>query len=543
MTKNKLHSINLLIILFMSILYSVPLFMKNGVIHYADQDTIFHLSRIIGLSNVWESPVNFNNFHNHGTMMNNFYPWLTLYPAYMLFKLTNNLTISYQIYYFAVTIVTMLIAYYSMHVVKKNPFISLIFALTYSFAAYRTSDIFQRASLGEVLALTFLPLILAGCIEVFFGNYHYWTLITIGMTLVLYSHLLSVMMIAVIMSVAILFSFYFWDNKWKRIQSLFYATICTLFLSIGFLLPFIQQNFSQEVKVPNPRLLVGMSPFEMIGLMINNNLYGYTIGSMIFVSVFYTLFKVKQLNNIDKSILYFGVIILLLSTNLFPWKILDNTPFASIQFVWRLNIFSTLFIAYSASVAFCHNMFSNSANWKKIMTYSLLLITLHASSLINLYYASKDYQTLLTEDIIFESASTYFHTDYANKDSVLYSEVTQNNLYFLDEMPVEVVYDHTDSIFTIKVDNPKNSSGNLITPIYRYLGQDIKVNNIESKSTLSRFGTTEVVVPPGQSIIEISYHYTTLAVISKILNGIFAIGFIIYIYFAKKRRKLLLSEA
>ena len=61
-------------------------------------------------------------------------------------------------------------------------------------------------------------------------------------------------------------------------------------------------------------------------------------------------------------------------------------------------------------------------------------------------------------------------------------------------MPVEVVYDHTDSIFTIRVDNPKNSSGNLITPIYRYLGQDIKVNNIESKSTLSRFGTTEVVV-------------------------------------------------
>ena len=110
-------------------------------------------------------------------------------------------------------------------------------------------------------------------------------------------------------------------------------------------------------------------------------------------------------------------------------------------------------------------------------------------------------------------------------------------------MPVEVVYAHTDSIFTIRVDNPKNYSGNLITPIYRYLGQDIKVNNIESKSTLSRFGTTEVVVPPGQSIIEISYHYTTLAVISKILNGIFAIGFIIYIYFTKKRRKLLLSEA
>ncbi|BDP59641.1 hypothetical protein EfmJHP38_05790 [Enterococcus faecium] len=62
-----------------------------------NQDTYFHLSRIIGLDNVWSSPVNFNNFDHHGTMMNIFYPWLTLYPAFLFYKMMGNLVLSYNI--------------------------------------------------------------------------------------------------------------------------------------------------------------------------------------------------------------------------------------------------------------------------------------------------------------------------------------------------------------------------------------------------------------------------------------------------------------
>ncbi len=86
--------------LFLSFAYVIPLFMSKGIYHSVNQDTYFHLSRIIGLDNVWSSPVNFNNFDHHGTMMNIFYPWLTLYPAFLFYKMMGNLVLSYNIYYF-----------------------------------------------------------------------------------------------------------------------------------------------------------------------------------------------------------------------------------------------------------------------------------------------------------------------------------------------------------------------------------------------------------------------------------------------------------
>jgi hypothetical protein len=526
--------------LLMSILYSIPLFLDNVVIHNADQDTLFHLSRIIGLSNVWESPVNFNTFHHHGTMMNNFYPWITLYPAFILFKITNSLTLSYQIYYFLITLLTMLIAYYSMNTLKKGPLSSIIFALIYSFAAYRSTDIFQRASLGEAVALTFLPLILAGCIAVFSGNHRYWILITIGMSFVLYSHLLSVAMIAVFMGIAFLLTFPFWNNKKKRITALVYATISTLLLSGGFLVPFIQQSFAQTLKVPNPGTLIGTPPSDMLGKILNNDLSGYTIGLVLFLSVFFTLSRFKYLNKTDKFIYYFGLSVLVLSTSLFPWDFLQNTPFASIQFVWRLSTFSTLFIAYSASAVFDQSNVPASLTLKNISIYILFLIglvALHQYSINNLYNSGKDSQLQLTEDIIVEKASSYLHTDYANKDSILYPEVIQNHLYFLNDEVIEPTYSYTDSIFTIVINNPNITEGRFITPIYRYLGQDIKLNGQDASSTLSRFGTTELIVPPGESTVEITYHYTALAIFSKIANGIFAAIFLVYLHLTKNKRR------
>lgn len=537
MTKKKNHIFNLLIILLMSIIYSIPLFMTKGIVHNADQDTVFHLSRIIGLSNVWESPVNFNNFHNNGTIMNIFYPWLTIYPAYLFYKISNSLILAYRLYYFFITLTTMLISYYAINIIKKNQFISLVFALTYSFAAYRSTDIFQRASLGEAVALTFLPLLLAGCYEVFFGNYRHWYLITIGMTFILYSHLLSVAMIIAVMGIAIVLTLYYWNEKIKRILSLFYATICTLLLSLGFLVPFLQQSKAQELKVPNATSLSGMNPFEMLSSILNNNLAGYTIGLVIFLCIFVTLFKFDKLNKADSFIFFYGITILIISSSLFPWKLLDETPFTNLQFVWRLNIFSTLFLAYSFSIAFSSGSINNSIMWKRIISYSLILITLHASATINLYYSGKDAQTLLTEDIVFDRASAYYHTDYANKESILHPEITQNNMYFLNEKPTNVEYSYTDSIFTIKVNNTEKASKNLITPLYKYLGQDVTVNGKREQSFLSNYGTTEIIIPSGESTIEISYHYTTLTILSRILSGVFVIGFVALVYSINRKNR------
>lgn len=325
--------------LFLSFAYVIPLFMSMGIYHSVNQDTYFHLSRIIGLDNVWSSPVNFNNFDHHGTMMNIFYPWLTLYPAFLFYKMMGNLVLSYNIYYFFITFLTMVVSYFSMKQIKNNRYISLLFSIIYTFSAYRAIDIFHRASLGEAVALTFLPLILMGCYEIYIRDYQKWYWLSIGMTLVVYTHLLSVAMVSVFIGGTLFLSFYFWDQKIARLLSLLKATVLTFFLSAGFLIPFIQQSRAQELKVPLGKELSGMAPSDMLTHILNNNYNNYTIGLFLFLGLIGAFIFIKKLTADDLFIFFLGVFVLFCSTNLFPWQLFNHTPVKSLQFVWRLNGF------------------------------------------------------------------------------------------------------------------------------------------------------------------------------------------------------------
>ena len=51
------------ILLFLTgILYYVPRFLMEGIPHYLNEDTYFHLNRVIGLRNVFHSPIHYLNF-------------------------------------------------------------------------------------------------------------------------------------------------------------------------------------------------------------------------------------------------------------------------------------------------------------------------------------------------------------------------------------------------------------------------------------------------------------------------------------------------
>ncbi|HDU0570573.1 TPA: hypothetical protein RD739_002963, partial [Enterococcus faecium] len=227
---------------------------------------------------------------------------------------------------------------------------SLLFSIIYTFSAYRAIDIFHRASLGEAVALTFLPLILMGCYEIYIRDYQKWYWLSIGMTLVVYTHLLSVAMVSVFIGGTLFLSFYFWDQKIARLLSLLKATVLTFFLSAGFLIPFIQQSRAQELKVPLGKELSGMAPSDMLTHILNNNYNNYTIGLFLFLGLIGAFIFIKKLTADDLFIFFLGVFVLFCSTNLFPWQLFNHTPVKSLQFVWRLNGFSSLFIAYTMSI-------------------------------------------------------------------------------------------------------------------------------------------------------------------------------------------------
>ncbi|EKG9127285.1 hypothetical protein AAFB30_000866 [Enterococcus faecium] len=536
MKKNKNQIIDIIFMLFLSFAYVIPLFMSKGIYYSVNQDTYFHLSRIIGLDNVWSSPVNFNNFDHHGTMMNIFYPWLTLYPAFLFYKMMGNLVLGYNIYYFFITFLTMVVSYFSMKQIKNNRYISLLFSIIYTFSAYRAIDIFHRASLGEAVALTFLPLILMGCYEIYIRDYQKWYWLSIGMTLVVYTHLLSVAMVSVFIGGTLFLSFYFWDQKIARLLSLLKATALTFFLSAGFLIPFIQQSRAQELKVPLGKELSGMAPSDMLTHILNNNYNNYTIGLFLFLGLIGAFIFIKKLTADDLFIFFLGVFVLFCSTNLFPWQLFNHTPVKSLQFVWRLNGFSSLFIAYTMSIVIYY-IFSTKNNSWKIMVFTFLALILHLSGVSNSIHANKDSLTLIAPEDAVAIAENYNHTDYANKESIYHPDMINNDQYLLGNQEINPTTHFMSNKLTIELDNSNNKNTVLTTPIYRYKGQVASINGKLVQTKLSKFGTTELTIPPGINKVVITYQYTKLAIASRYLSIVTLILFLLYRFTFSKQKQ------
>lgn len=527
MSDKKKYIISFMLILFFSVIYMLPSIITKNIYHFTNQDTAFHLSRIRGLSNVLSSPVNFNNFGGNGTAMNIFYPWLTLYPAYMLLQITGNLIVTYNLYYLFFTFITMSFSYLCMYKIQKSHFSAIVFSLIYGFASYRSTDIYFRGSLGEAIALTFLPLIFLGCYYIFFSDYKKWYWLTIGMTLTVYTHLLSVLLNVLIIFIVFLFSIYLKSNKKERIFALTKATICTLSLSAAAFVPMFQQSSFVKLKVPRGGTLRGLNVSEYFSATLNNNLSYFGVGLLIFFVALHTYKRREKLTKFNLFIFFMGLFTLYISTSLFPWFIIQKTPLTVIQFTWRLTAYATLFLSYAGSVSLTSSTETRSKKINKFLSLSVFIIILHVVSVQHLI--SQDGKDIYNSNEANLISQNYVHTDYANKASLNYSEMLRNKEFIIDNVTQNVDFSVTDSTFSFSYDNTSNKPINVVTPLYFYKGQVVQQNGEEISSSLSKYGTTQFSLDAGKSTIKIFYKYTKLARFAQIISLLSLILFIFYL--------------
>ena len=66
---------------------------------YGD-DIVFHINRLLSLDTVWKSPINFTTNGGTGQLINTFYPWLTYYPIFIIYKLTQSVFVAWMSFQF-----------------------------------------------------------------------------------------------------------------------------------------------------------------------------------------------------------------------------------------------------------------------------------------------------------------------------------------------------------------------------------------------------------------------------------------------------------
>ena len=179
-----------------TLLACLPLF-SNYL--YFGHDLEFHMQRIAAMAaelSYGQFPVRLTTttLNGYGYASPLCYCELFLLLPALLYNLWLPLRTCYQVYLFAVTLATCLIAYFSFAKITASRRLGLLGALLYTLSAYRLTCVYTRAAVGEFTAMAFFPLVLLGLYGIYtsarprFGD---WLPMALGMAAMVQSHLLS----------------------------------------------------------------------------------------------------------------------------------------------------------------------------------------------------------------------------------------------------------------------------------------------------------------------------------------------------------------
>ena len=536
----------LLCSLLLSLLYVIPIAVFNKGLNGADLS--FHLNRLLGMEGIYASPINFKAFYGIGLGVNYFYPFLTYYPFFVLYRLSHSVFLGYYIYQYLLTIITFLIAYYSVSNImvienkeNKKDFAGLLFATLYTFSLYRLDNIVIRFATGEFIAYAFIPLVFYGLFVILKGDYRKWYILSIGMSLVAYSHLISLLLTALLVGFIFIISFVFLNSKKERLLSFIVATLSTISIFAFQLVLMGEQSLSNAIVKPQG-VNLNTTGHSLKDLLLNLNFdNNYTLpGFLIIVCLIISIIGIFKLQKYDVFIFVLTLILIFLESPLVHWPENSEHIVSSIQFIWRLNTFITLFTAYLASKVFV------SLSLRKEYLIGVLIGVIGLTTFFTVSQAQKTIegpQTTFNNMPKEELLPVVINGDYHATDYMLSTNGSISDYdAFQRKLRHEVINLEDNQIVETKIlfnslktkliiDSDKKLTVSL--PFYAYKGLSVDLDRHSTSFSKAPDAGIEVVIPKGKHEIEVSYSYTILAkcfFLVSLVSTLAVVFYGIYIY-------------
>lgn len=342
------------LLVLLSLILSVPYLLPDSYSHA--EDLFFHLSRIEGIAEGIRAgyfPVRNELFwlKNYGYGTGYFYPDLFLYFPVLLRLLGFSLLTCCKIFIIVCTFFSLGSFYLTTRTISENRYAGLASSVIFGFCTYRCIAVFYRAAIGEAQAFIFLPLIVLGIYFLFNGKPERWWIFGAGFWGLLSCHIISLTLAGCLTAIYFLIRIKAIISDRRILLGIIKAFLFTILLGAGFWLPMAEQMNGNSLNI---NILVSS---KMGGLITNNvssakNLltffhdwqydsnYSRTVyPGWIFLAIpFLRLILFVQKKKVPRAadiMLFSGIILMICSTDLFPWKYL--VWFINrIQFTWRL---------------------------------------------------------------------------------------------------------------------------------------------------------------------------------------------------------------
>ena len=343
--------LDLSFVLLLTILFCIPLYQSSL---YTGADIGFHVSRIKNISDglrahtfpIYIYPY-INNGFGYASPM--FYCDLFLIPSAFLYMIGIPILIVWKITLFIYALISCITIYHLSKAVFDLNIVQVFCTVIYMFSNVRINYYYYGGGLGNIIALSFLPLLLLAFYKIFVLKENCFKLLGISFTLLLLSHILS-FTISVIFFVLLLIIDIKNISK-DRIICILKAALLAVALSAWFLFPCIEQLLSQEFwssflndttnlgyfKESQRPILQVFSDY-IFNTSPNQQYLGiiYSIGGILCYLIYKikNKFKRNEIVDVMAFVLMGG---LFFETDILP--LYEISILRHFQFIWRINIF------------------------------------------------------------------------------------------------------------------------------------------------------------------------------------------------------------
>ena len=230
-----------------AILASLPLFAK-GIM--SGHDIRFHFARIEAIADGLKNgyfPVKMDSIYNdgYGYPVGIYYGDMLLYIPAVLRIIGFTITQSYKIYIFVVNLLTATTSYICGKKIFKKNNTAILFSLVFTASTYRLLCIYTRAAVGEFSANCFYPIVMLAIWNIYtqeITEKRYQKnaiLLAVGMSGMIYNHVLSTEMIVLVLVVLALVLFKLTFRK-QTLLVIIKAIALSALISLAFIVPFLE---------------------------------------------------------------------------------------------------------------------------------------------------------------------------------------------------------------------------------------------------------------------------------------------------------------
>ena len=501
-------------------------------------DMSIHLTRIEGLKAGLLSgqfPVRMDPeiANGKGYPFSLMYSDLLLYPAAILRIIGFSLQQVYQLYVLAVTLATALVTRYCLKKIFASEGIALTGTALYVLSAYRLTNVFIRAAVGEYSAMIFLPVVVYGFWRIYTqpkqGGRLAWLPLAVGFSGLLQTHLLTTEMAVIF---AVIFCLVMAKRTFRKpvLPALLRAAGAALVWNLWFLVPMLQYMISEACRISGKydasTLRDSAAFLGQIFLMFGQG-GGYsesltmglsaemplTVGTVLGFGVllFVLCLADPALRRAEPGAtrlggwtLGFGALAIWMASTLFPWyTIYLNVEWLSkllgkLQFAWRFLGLATILLAVCACCALAV-LRRGKTSWLRPAAVLLVLLTVIPAGFLT-YEVSRNsevvnYQSLAAIDNLAEQVGGGEYMPYGMADGSLNAwEVTEPT--FDDALTVsDYTFGTLEASFACT--NISDQEATAVLPLFSYPGYRLTAG--DGATLGEQDGLIAVTLPAGYS--------------------------------------------